>query len=416
MVLFRFFSLSLLVLLSNQSFSNEYCKLFAKNKTPSSFSQGDIYTFQNHNLVCSQNSVFKKKFIDSKPVSDYFIIRTHINEISSENILASTHGYHLVSENYNCQSHHCNHINVFPLKEFNNINTGSQAPISKNSTVSSLVNQINSNLWKSDVVTLSSWSRISTTSDNDSAQVWIANKMHDLGLQTSTQEFLVFGNPTNNIIGIKTGTSRSDDWYIVGAHMDSIPSNGPAPGAIDNASGCAGVLEMARIASQFTFEATILFICYSGEEQGLIGSSHHVNTLINDGNQNKVKAALTMDMIGYTRNSSEYQLLLESSSSNQWLIDILAQNANTYAPNLDVFTSTNPFGSDHMPYINNNMHGILSIDDDWSIYPDYHRSTDLPENLNLTQGEYILKTNLAALTQLATILDPNDYIFYNSFE
>jgi len=173
---------------------------------------------------------------------------------------------------------------------------------------------------------------------------------------------------------------------------------------------------MARIASQFTFEATILFICYSGEEQGLIGSSHHVNTLINDGNQNKVKAALTMDMIGYTSNSSENQLLLESSSSNQWLIDLLAQNANTYAPNLGVFTSTNPFGSDHIPYINNNMHGILSIDDDWSIYPDYHRSTDLPENLNLTQGEYILKTNLAALTQLATILDPNDYIFYNGFE
>ena len=325
---------------------------------------------------------------------------------------------HLVSEKFVCHTGHCQHVNILPLKDFNTIKSTKNKLelLQGNSLVQNMTDQIDTDLWKSDVVTLSSWSRVSTTADNDSARVWIANKMVALGLQTSTPEFTVFGKTTRNIMGVQSGTSRAADWYVVGAHMDSIPSSGSAPGAVDNASGCAGVLEMARIASQYTFEATVIFICYSGEEQGLRGSQHHVTNLIKEGNQNKIKAALTMDMIGYKRENSEHEILLESSSANQWLIDVLVQNANNYAPNLSVFTSTNQFGSDHVPYINNDMHGILSIDNDWGVYPDYHQSTDLPENLNLVQGEYILKTNIASMAQLATVLDSVDYIFTDGFE
>lgn len=284
-----------------------------------------------------------------------------------------------------------------------------------NNITQSLVNQIDAGLWLADDVTLSSWSRISGSTDNNNAKVWIENKMNALGLQVSTPAFTVFGNTTHNIIGIQTGSTRANDWYIVGAHMDSTSFSGAAPGAVDNASGCAGVLEIARIASLYSFEATIFFICYSGEEQGLIGSYNHVNSIISAGDQNKVKAALILDMIGYT-SSTDNDLLLESSSSNQWLIDILIQNAAIYVPSLTVFTSTNPYGSDHVPYINNDMHGILSIDDDWNVYPDYHQNTDLPENLSLTQGEYILKTNIASLAQLAGIPGAADLIFASGFE
>ena len=197
--------------------------------------------------------------------------------------------------------------------------------------------------------------------------------------------------------------------------MDSIPSFGTAPGAVDNASGCAGVLEMARVASNYSFASTIIFICFSGEEQGLFGSNHNVYSIIANNDQSKVKAVLTMDMIGYTSNTDN-EVLLETSSDYQWLMDVLAQNAATYVPDLTVYTSTNPFGSDHVPYINNSMPAILSIDDDWNVYPGYHQSSDLPENINLTQGSYILKTNMASLAQLAEVLVNNDVIFENSFD
>ncbi|VAW48862.1 hypothetical protein MNBD_GAMMA03-283 [hydrothermal vent metagenome] len=56
------------------------------------------------------------------------------------------------------------------------------------------------------------------------------------------------------------------------------------------------------------------------------------------------------------------------------------------------------------------------MDDDWNVYPGYHQNTDLPENLSLTQGEYILKTNIASLAQLAGILGAADLIFASGFE
>lgn len=365
---------------------------------------GDFYTSEYY-----QNLFLKK---------DLIIVRGHINELKSVDILASSHGYHLIQGAIDCSFVHCDHLNQIDLDKFNSIKPYNAKITDKNSNKNSLqlINLIDSSLWLADIVTLSSWNRKSGSVGNNLAKTWIESKFNNLSLQTSTQSFSVSGDLTNNIIGIQTGITTPDNWYIVSAHMDSRPYTGNAPGAVDNASGCAGVLELARISSLYTFDSTIIFICYSGEEQGLIGSYFHANSLINNSDQTKVKAALTMDMVGFKRDSSSHELLLETSASNQWLMDILASNATTYVPNLTIFMSTNPWGSDHVPYIENNMHGILSIDNDWSLYTAYHQSNDLPENINLTQGEYILKTNLATLAELAGVQGVVDLVFYSGFE
>ncbi len=94
----------------------------------------------------------------------------------------------------------------------------------------------------------------------------------------------------------------------------------------------------------------------------------------------------------------------------------MAQYASTYVPGLTVYTSTNYFGSDHVSYIDNGMPGVLSIDDDWNVYPAYHQSNDLPENINLTQGEYIIKTTMATVADKAVVIGANDLIFADDFE
>ncbi|WP_395377170.1 M28 family metallopeptidase [Marinicella sp. W31] len=373
--------------------------------------------FATHNLYCGTTVEGKKSEGLSFLAEQSRIIRGNLVELSEYDVevLHHAHGYSLVTGDFNgIQDKHLHAIKVTDFKGINK--PESVKSRGANPLIQTLVDQIDAGRWLNDVTTLSSWSRRTGEVGNVNAANWISTQMNGFGLSVTMPSFDVNGTSTNNILGVQVGTTRPNDWYLVGAHMDSVPS-GNAPGALDNASGCSGVLELARIASQYSFEGTLLFICFSGEEQGLIGSEFHVDTLMMNNDQNKIKVALTMDMIGYSANAQR-ELLVESSVSLQWLLDTLVQNAATYASGLTVFTSNNYFGSDHVPYIDNGMPGVLSIDDDWGVYPHYHRSSDLPEALNNTQNqaEMILKTNLATLAMMAGIIDTSDVIFADGFE
>jgi Zn-dependent M28 family amino/carboxypeptidase len=81
-----------------------------------------------------------------------------------------------------------------------------------------------------------------------------------------------------NVVAVLPGVSQPAKRIIVGGHYDSInlrvkAAEAPAPGADDDASGTAVVLELARVMSQYRFEKTIVFIAFGGEEIGLVGSS-----------------------------------------------------------------------------------------------------------------------------------------------
>ena len=84
-----------------------------------------------------------------------------------------------------------------------------------------------------------------------------------------------------NIVATLPGTQPEsrDRLYIVGSHYDSCSGSllnfeSPAPGADDDASGVAAVLELARVMSHYEFDATIVFMAVAGEEQGRYGSAH----------------------------------------------------------------------------------------------------------------------------------------------
>ena len=106
------------------------------------------------------------------------------------------------------------------------------------------------------------------------------------------------------VLGIQRGTAPDADpnrYVIVGAHIDSIPSVNTdavsdAPGANDNASGVALVLEAARILSREKFSATIVYAVFSGEEQGLLGGTLLAETAKARGWQ--VDAMLNNDIVG----------------------------------------------------------------------------------------------------------------------
>ncbi len=158
----------------------------------------------------------------------------------------------------------------------------------------------------------------STTSDPKrgigAARTWAAQRFTEIGAtcggcitveriaRTFTGPRAPTGVVVEDVLGIQKGHDPNR-VVIVGAHIDSrvtdvmnVTSN--APGANDNASGVALVLEAARLLSQRSFDATIVYAVFSGEEQGLWGAELLADTVKARGW--KVSAMLNNDIVGNT--------------------------------------------------------------------------------------------------------------------
>jgi len=132
---------------------------------------------------------------------------------------------------------------------------------------------------------------------------------------------------TNIVATLKGSQPESTDRiYVVSGHYDSMCSSPTdakcdAPGANDDASGTAAVLEMARVMAKYEFDATIVFMAVAGEEQGLLGSTHFAEEAKNQ-NWN-VDAMFTNDIIGNTlggngvRDRGEVRVFSEGVPSNE---------------------------------------------------------------------------------------------------
>jgi len=115
-----------------------------------------------------------------------------------------------------------------------------------------------------------------------------------------------------NVVATLKGTDPNDNRiFIISGHLDNMRSSpteriGDAPGANDDASGCAAVIECARIMSKYNFPATIIFVTVSGEEQGLLGSAF-MSEKAKKENWNIV-AVLNNDIMG-SNNSNETDII-----------------------------------------------------------------------------------------------------------
>ncbi len=107
-----------------------------------------------------------------------------------------------------------------------------------------------------------------------------------------------------NVVAVLPGTAEPEKRIIVGAHYDSInlrakgdkAAEAPAPGADDDASGTAVVLELARVMSQYHFRKTIVFIAFAGEELGYIGSARYASRA--KANHEQIEAVFNNDIVG----------------------------------------------------------------------------------------------------------------------
>ena len=268
-------------------------------------------------------------------------------------------------------------------------------------TMQTLVQQIDKNRWFSQVEYLTGLDRM-LESDLIIAGGWLEQRFADLGLTTSRIDHALYRG--FNILGFKQGTSRPDDWYVVGAHLDSRNQNFndalPSPGAEDNASGCSGVLELANVLSQYDTEASILFMCFVGEERGLLGSQLVVTELQQQGTFQNVRAMFNLDMISYRRGDDNEVVASAPVEGYRAMVNALAENGTMYTA-LDWQVAIFNAATDHLSFSREGVTAVTTNIPAPRSYFGYHTVNDLSENLDPDYAADVLKANLATLADVA---------------
>lgn len=189
-----------------------------------------------------------------------------------------------------------------------------------------------------------------------------------------------------NVVATLPGTNPNDDRiFVVSGHYDSrvtdvMDATSYSPGANDDASGTAAVMEMARIMSQYEFEATLVFMAVSGEEQGLFGARHFAENARANGKN--IAGMFTNDIIGSpiadngrrmdhtvrlfaqglpARRELSNEILAyirtggENDLPTRQLARSIKETAESYLPEMDVWmiyrTDRYLRGGDHIPFL-----------------------------------------------------------------
>ena len=196
----------------------------------------------------------------------------------------------------------------------------------------------------------------------------------------------------HNVLGYLPG--KTDEYIVIGAHYDHLglgneSSLAPSligavhPGADDNASGTAGVLELARLFAgrRDTLERGVLFAAFAGEEIGLLGSSHWVNQPTRP-LENAV-AMLNMDMIGRIQGSKVYVGGAGTGSTFDSLLERARKN-NEFEIE---FSSGGYSASDNTSFLTKKVPALFFFS---GLHADYHKPSDTWEKINAEPAARLL--------------------------
>lgn len=193
---------------------------------------------------------------------------------------------------------------------------------------------------------------------------------------------------TQNVCAIVEGTGQSDSIVIIGAHYDHLGQMGDKvmfPGCHDNASGTAAMLDMARYFKAHPLPYTTVFVAFSGEEAGLLGSLHFAGDKRNK--LDKVKLMLNIDLM--CGGDDGFMMVNSQADDTKTFYDLLVDiNKEGYMVK-EIRSRPNAANSDHYPFTQAGAPAVF-------IYTlggrtgGYHSPTDTPENASLSQYNNIV--------------------------
>ena len=243
-------------------------------------------------------------------------------------------------------------------------------------------------------------------------QDWLVGRYQSYGIDTvMLHDFEVpyFEQGTaDNVIAVKWGTKTPEEFVVCGAHYDSWNADGydpdtiRSPGADDNASGVAGILETARILSPYTFDRTIIFANWCAEECGLVGSAAYAHDMAEQGMD--IVAYFNLDMTGYLAEGSDIHVNLMYTSQDSLLGRYVKHFSRVYFPEMPIWQDWLAWGdSDYSSFNRNGYPAIHPFEDVNASSPFIHSRQDilgLSVN-NLSQSKRFTELNLGTVAFLA---------------
>lgn len=263
-------------------------------------------------------------------------------------------------------------------------------------------------------------------SENARAFEWLLDQVEQWypAAQIDVQPFNVANEEQRftwqNLIITIPGQTRPDEIVVLGAHLDSTSEQPErlAPGAEDNASGSATLLEAARLFRNTRFERTLQIIWFTGEEQGLLGSQAYLRyARANDWN---VVGALNLDMFGYDSDNDRcFELHVGTLPDSREIGECVQTVIESYELDLktDFLTSEATDRSDHGSFWEAGVGAVEVLenmmDNDQPLgcanrdpSPHYHTTDDVVSSLNPVTAFSIAKASLAATAGLASPVNP----------
>ena len=339
-----------------------------------------------------------------------------------------------------------------------------QSIITKDPEIEKMVSEVNADSLKSYITKMVSFGTRNTLSTQKdpkrgigAARTWVLSKFNEFSKRSGGRLTAFIDTTTlqpdgrrvdsvlllGNVVATLKGTNPSDDRiFIISGHLDNMRSNvmdraNDAPGANDDASGCAAVLECARIMSKHNFSATVIFVTVSGEEQGLLGSTFMAEKAKKE-NWN-IEAVLNNDIMG-SNNSNETNIIdntkvrvfseglpafeldkkansirnfgTENDGAARQLARYVKETGERYVPNLEVVmiyrNDRYLRGGDHTPYVQRG-YAAIRITEMNENYTRQHQDVrvekgiqygDLLEHIDF---EYLRKNTAMNLSNLANL-------------
>ncbi len=260
------------------------------------------------------------------------------------------------------------------------------------------------------------------------AESLIADELSAAGLATERQPFDFIGTSYNNVVGTLTGSDPDLPYLLVGAHYDTVSNT---PGADDNASGVAVLLEVARHAVQLEPQRTIQFVGFNLEEpQDMVGnyrvgSARFAERARREGR--RYEGALVLEMVGYTDRGEDTQqvpllvfkkvpsagtfLTAVGDGRSRKLLRSFERSAQQHVPELTVVTyGTRLRGwilpltrlSDNASFWDRRYPSLMISDTAFLRNPHYHSESDCADTLDYAFMSKVTRAVLAAVADLST--------------
>lgn len=238
---------------------------------------------------------------------------------------------------------------------------------------------------------------------------WIFEQFEELGLDVEQFEFKNGVNKSSpNIIATQWGTKYPDQYIVCGSHYDARSESGNEPGADDNATGVATVIETARILSEYSFERSIIYCSFSAEEVGLVGSEAYASSCAEIGYN--IVGYFNNDMNGYLYEGNEIGIDLVYPETAAILGDYYMNIAGVYFPEMQVrHVELTSGDSDHTSFNENGFMGIYPFENIDYLNPYIHTGNDIigTSVTSFDQSQRFTQMNIASVATLAKLSTEN---------